>query len=131
SELPPLPDPAGRAGMFAGVSAGRLFCMGGANFPEGYPWEGGRKKWHNDVFMLEPGARQWQRLDAVLPGGLAYGVSASYNQDIFLVGGSTATAHCAETWRLRWVQGKLDVKEGPRLPHPLANMAGTRVGSLL
>ena len=131
SELPPLPDSAGRAGMFAGVSAGRLFCMGGANFPEGYPWEGGRKKWHNDVFMLEAGARQWQRLDTELPDGLAYGVSASYNQDIFLVGGSTADAHRAETWRLRWAQGKLEVNEGPRLPHPLANMAGTRVGSLL
>lgn len=131
SELPPLPDTAGRAGMFAGVSQGHLFCMGGANFPDGYPWEGGHKKWHNDIFMLEADANQWQQLDNLLPGGLAYGVSASYNDCIFLVGGSTATAHCDGTWLLRWRKGMLEMEEGPRLPHPLANMAGTRVGSLL
>lgn len=131
SELPPLPDTAGRAGMFAGVSQGRLFCMGGANFPDGYPWEGGRKKWHNDIFMLEAGANQWRQLADVLPGGLAYGVSVSYKDCIFLVGGSTATVHSDETWLLRWGNGILDIEAGPRLPHPLANMAGTRVGSLL
>jgi len=131
SELPPLPDTGGRAGMFAGVSQGRLFCMGGANFPNGYPWEGGRKKWHNDVFMLEAGANHWRQLDNVLPGGLAYGVSVSYHDCIFLVGGSTATTHSDGTWLLRWKKETLEMKEGPRLPHPLANMSGTRVGPLL
>ncbi|HSF44549.1 MAG TPA: hypothetical protein VLA58_01020, partial [Chitinophagaceae bacterium] len=41
-EFPGLPDTEGMAGMFAGQSNGRLFCMGGANFPDKKPWEGGK-----------------------------------------------------------------------------------------
>ena len=35
--LSSIPDREGMAGMFAGVSGGALFCMGGANFPDKRP----------------------------------------------------------------------------------------------
>lgn len=130
-ELPPLPDSLGRAGMFAGVSGGRLLVAGGANFPSGYPWEGGKKKWHNDVFALAEDARQWERCEVELPAGLAYGISSSYGGRVFLVGGSNARTHCDGVIILDWKDDALSIDDGPRLPHPLANMAGTRVGSLL
>ena len=56
--LPPLPDAQGFAGAFVGVikdaslppgkrrkSKGVLIVAGGANFPEGRPWDGGAKVW--------------------------------------------------------------------------------------
>lgn len=45
--------------MYAGVSNNFLLCMGGANFPEKMPWEGGVKQWHNKIFILEEGAKSW------------------------------------------------------------------------
>ena len=39
TQLPPLPDREGFAGMFAGISHGVSIAAGGANFPAGKPWE--------------------------------------------------------------------------------------------
>lgn len=52
TRLPNLPDARGVAGPFAGVSGGALIAAGGANFPNGFPWEGGTKVWHDDVYVL-------------------------------------------------------------------------------
>ena len=70
SVMPPLPDREGFAGMFAGVSAGQLFCMGGANFPEKRPWEGGNKKWYSNIYKLD-NSGQWLRLEDTLSSPLA------------------------------------------------------------
>ncbi len=131
SELPHLPDTSGRAGMFAGISGGRFFCMGGTSFPDRYPWEGGHKLWYDDVFMLENPDAKWQRLGRLLPRELAYGVSVSYQSRMIIVGGAHADGHSDRTWLLTLKGGALKVEEGPPLPHPLANMGGTLVGSLL
>lgn len=129
-ELPPLPDTVGRAGMFAGVSGGRLFCMGGANFPDKYPWEGGKKVWHDDMFMLDEGG-EWHLLDAKLPRQLAYGVSVSYDNHIVIVGGSGKDRHYADCVAFRWEEGRLIKEQYPALPVSLANMAGTLVGDVI
>jgi N-acetylneuraminic acid mutarotase len=66
SEFPALPDTEGMAGMFAGKSNGKLFCMGGANFPDKKPWEGGKKVWYDEIFMFVDD-QKWIRLDQKLP----------------------------------------------------------------
>jgi hypothetical protein len=48
---------------------------GGANFPAGRPWEGGRKVWHDGIFFLgadaaSAGAQTWRRVGR-LPRPLA------------------------------------------------------------
>ena len=129
--LPDLPDSLGRAGMFAGVTSGRHVVAGGANFPAGYPWEGGKKAWHDDVYVLHPGAEEWETSTVRLPVGLGYGVTGSYNDRIYLVGGSTPTEHRSDVLVLHWDNNTLQLDSGPSLPQPLANMAGTSVGSLL
>ena len=52
SELDPIPDQHGLAGMFAGVSHGVLIAAGGANFPDAPPWQNGTKVWHDTIFAL-------------------------------------------------------------------------------
>src|SRR4030095_10441619 len=54
---PPLPDPLGVAAPFAGVSGGALIVVGGANFPDKMPWEGGKKVWQQRVCTLDQPAR--------------------------------------------------------------------------
>lgn len=129
--LPPLPDVLGRAGMFAGVAGEHLVVAGGANFLAEMPWEGGKKKWHDDIFVLQNGSDHWEKSTLKLPAGLGYGVSGSYQGRVFLVGGSTASAHHDQVTILQWENNTLTLAEGPKLPSTLANMAGTTVGSLL
>ncbi|HEV2479040.1 MAG TPA: hypothetical protein VGS79_05230, partial [Puia sp.] len=53
-----LPLPPGRstqpgvAGPFAGVSGDALIVAGGSNFPDKKPWEGGRKAYVDEVYVL-------------------------------------------------------------------------------
>lgn len=130
-ELSPLPNQEGLAGMFVGVSNGSLICMGGANFPEKAPWDGGKKDWYDDIFILEEGASFWKMADEKLPVPLAYGVSGSYKNKIFVIGGSNTEGHYSKVYSVTYNQGKIDIDTETSLPHPLANMTGAIVGDLL
>lgn len=130
SEFAVLPDPEGMAGMYVGESGGRLFCMGGANFPDKKPWEGGTKVWYDVIFGLKPDGT-WERLEQRLPNRMAYGVSAEYQGEIILVGGSQENAFHATVWGMKWKDGRLTFRSLSSLPVSLANMAGCRVGKLL
>jgi len=130
-ELPAIPDKEGYAGMFAGVSNGALIALGGANFPDKMPWEGGIKKWYNNIYILEKNGEAWKLADAKLPQPMAYGVSVTYEDRIILVGGSDAKQHYADVHTVRYEKGKIQLDTLVSLPFPLANMTGTLVGNVL
>jgi N-acetylneuraminate epimerase len=124
-KLPPLPDPLGVAAPFAGMSNGALIVAGGANFPDKMPWDGGRKVWHDKVWVLEKPDGAWREAGK-LPRSLAYGVSLTVNGTFFCIGGSDAERHHADVLSYEWRGGKLvrsDVTPGA-LPISLANAAG-------
>ena len=123
-ELPPLPDPRGVAGVFAGVSGDALLVAGGANFPGQPPWEGGQKKWHDEVYVLERGATNWLT-GFKLPRPLAYGVAVAHDGGVLCLGGNDAERHHTEVFLLRWRAGRVLIETHfPPLPHPLANACG-------
>lgn len=128
--LPPLPDPEGFAGMFAGVSGHDIFCMGGANFPEKRPWDGGQKVWYDRIFRFNP-EKGWIILDERLPHAAGYGISVTYQDEIIMAGGSNADGHLRSVYAMKWDQSKLRFRTLPDLPQSLANMAGCLNGSLL
>lgn len=124
--LPVLPDENGFAGMFAGVSGGKLFCMGGANFPEKMPWQEGKKKWYDNIYMLEDG-KKWVKLSQRLTQPIAYGVSVSYQDAIFLIGGCNRDQHFNRVVSYKWTGKSLEYQEHPPLPITMAYMAGTLI----
>ncbi len=130
SELPALPDPWGYAGVYAGVVDGSLLVAGGANFPAGLPWEGGRKTWHADVFLLDEPGGDWRRVGQ-LPLPLGYGGTAELAGGLLLIGGSDVDRHHAAVWRLRLQDGELHYTRLPDLPAPLANFATVHWGSMV
>jgi N-acetylneuraminic acid mutarotase len=130
SPLAPLPEKLGVAGAFAGVSGGALLVAGGANFPDQMPWQGGRKVWHDSVFVLETPTGPWKKAGQ-LPHPLGYGVSVSHKHAVICVGGSDATRHYADAFQLRWRSGALAIEPLPALPMPLANMSGALAGQVL
>ena len=129
----PIPDEHGFAGPFAGVSSGTLVVAGGANFPDSYPWEGGRKVWHDRIFLLPEGSKEWTVSSLKLPRALAYGVSVSLpeqNNSIVMLGGSDGqrTSPCRTSPCLRSSSSTRDRRSScsPFLPcpSPWPNQAG-------
>jgi N-acetylneuraminic acid mutarotase len=134
-KLPPLPDREGFAGMFAGIAGDKLIVAGGANFPRGYPWEGGQKVWYDDVFVLDsPDSKSWARAELRLPVPAAYGVSFSWSGRTWLVGGETGSPNnspecLASVISIGFEKGRLTSKQEPPLPEPLKDSCGALVGS--
>ncbi|MFZ5833476.1 MAG: sodium:solute symporter family transporter [Planctomycetota bacterium] len=130
TELPPLPDPIGVAGPYAGVHRGALIVAGGANFPQAPPWEGGGKVWYDSIYVLEKPDGAW-KLAGRLPRPLAYGASVSTPQGVVCVGGSDATQHYADALLLQWDGSEVSVSPLAPLPKPCANLCGAMLGSTI
>jgi N-acetylneuraminate epimerase len=129
SSFPSLPDSRGYAAMYAGVSHGTLLAMGGANFPEKYPWEGGIKKWYDHIYAFSGG--KWQLLKEKLPQAAGYGIAVSYHDKVILVGGSTPTSHLTSVFSYEWINEGLVKRDLPALPEPIAYMTGAVLGDCL
>jgi N-acetylneuraminic acid mutarotase len=123
-QLPPLPDPHGVAGPFAGVADGALIVAGGANFPGGFP---GTKVWHDDIFVLAKPTGRWQRAGK-LPRPLGYGVSITTDRGLVCIGGNDAMRNYAGVFL---VNRNGNVTPMPALPRPVANACGARIGNTL
>jgi N-acetylneuraminate epimerase len=127
-QLPSLPDPIGFAGPFAGTSGGALIVAGGANFPDGMPWEGGQKVWYDSIFVLSKPQAHWLT-GFKLPRAIAYGVSISAPEGVLCAGGSDAHQHFRDVFLLSWRNGKIETRNYPPLPRPMANGCGALVGN--
>jgi SSS family solute:Na+ symporter len=126
-ELPPLPDTLGLGGAFAGVHDGVLIVAGGANFPDGPPWEDGVKIWHDDVYVLPRPDADWRR-DWKLDRPLAYGATVSIDEGVLLIGGCDSTATYADVSLLSWDGEAISRAPVAPLPHPSSFLAAALVG---
>ncbi|QNE41941.1 galactose oxidase (plasmid) [Hymenobacter sp. NBH84] len=137
--LPALPPQQGQAnpgvaGAFAGVSHGALLVAGGANFPNGYPWQNGPKVWHATVYVLTgKGSRQRWQLAQPLAQPLAYGASVGWHNQLIGLGGNNADRRHSQVFTLTWDADAGQVQQGtlPNLPLALANHAAAVLGDVL
>ena len=127
TDLPALPVAA--SGAFAGEHHGVLFLAGGAMWPES-PFQGGRKVWLANAYVLEPGADEWRKV-AAFDHAAAYGVAVSTTDGIICAGGSDGVTHSRTVLRVAW-DGNASVRERlPELPTPCAYMGGSVLGDIL
>ena len=125
--LPPLPDVRGFAGPQGGVSNGALLVAGGTNFPEKMPWEGGKKVWHDDVYVLESPGAEWKHAGK-LPHPLAHAAAMTTRRGLLCVGGSDGTQAVRDAVLIEWKNGRIAVRKLADLPAPLAGAAGAIIG---
>jgi len=129
--LPPVSDPIGFAGSFAGVHRGHLIAGGGANFPDGVmPWDGGKKVWHDHLFALDLSTPEtgWKPAGK-LPSRNGYGVSLTVDEGIIILGGSDEVRHFADVRLMTFGENlQASFRSLPSLPEPLAQMCGAAVG---
>ncbi|MBL7473263.1 sodium:solute symporter family transporter [Robertkochia sediminum] len=124
--LPELPatesgEPSlGFAGMMGGPVNEVIIAAGGANFPEGLPWEGGRKVWSSDIYVLANG--QWERSQTSLPMPLAYTASVTLDEGILCIGGNNSELVSDKVFLLSYESDNNEVRitDYPSLPEPLA-----------
>lgn len=115
----------GLAGPLAGVSNGVLLLGGGANFPDGYPWRGGKKKYYDEGFIYgfsgEHSLRLLKRFR--LPDTLAYAASVSTPQGVVVAGGENDKGAVTDVFIVQWMPDADTVAIRPLagLPQPLAN----------
>ncbi len=129
TRLPDTPNAPGAGGPFVGVAGDFLLCGGGSNYPDRPGWEGGAKKWHDDVWALAtPRSRKWTRVGR-LPRPMGYGVAVSIRQGVLIVGGADSHRHHPDCYVLSMEEDELKVRPFPFLPRPLAYAAGALVGS--
>lgn len=118
--LPAHPSGIGVAGVLAGVHDGVLIAAGGANFPEGPPWAGGKKVSHDAIHVLRPGDAAW-RPAGRLPEPRAYSAVLSLPDGLLVAGGENAETIFQDTLLLRWDGEAVVIERGPDLPAPVTS----------
>lgn len=117
----------GFAGPVTGVHHEVLFVAGGANFPDGMPWMGGKKKYYDEVYALkkdEKGALKYFK-SFRLPEAIAYAAVCSTPQGILYAGGENDQGISNKVWLLQWNASaeKMTVQNLPDLPLAVTNAA--------
>lgn len=125
----------GLAGPVAGISGDVLIVGGGSNFAGGAPWNGGVKRYYQDLYVYKKNADSLQltKSSGRLPQPLAYGASCSTDQGIVVAGGENENGPTASVYLLRWdsTSQSVLVDPLPSLPEPLTAGSMTRIGSTL
>lgn len=111
----------GVAGVFSGVIGNNLLIMGGANFPDQMPWEGGIKQWWSTLYAFNLIEETWSVVPDFLPAPLAYGISIQLPDEILCIGGCDANVCYPEVWSITEGHGKWKINRNwPPLPFGLA-----------
>ncbi len=138
AELPPKNNETkslGFAGAINGVNNDCLIIAGGANFPNGMPWNGGKKFYSNEVFVLQKTGNTffWNKIKDTLPEAIAYCGVTSTDVGIVYVGGENKNGISNKTFILNWniTKNKIHVKPLPDLPFALTNLAVTHIGNTI
>ncbi len=120
-------DPMGYAGAYVGQAGGRVYALGGANFPSGIPpWKGGEKVWTDRIFVIEEDGSS-HAASFRLPQAMGYGAYASYQGRLYIAGGSNQSGHLQTTYRLEVSADSGRFTGLPDLPAKIANCASVRI----
>ncbi len=125
----------GVAGPVTGIHNKELIVAGGANFPDGLPWNGGKKKYYNtaNVYQLKPRKLKWQHQSGNLPFSVAYAACTNTPQGIVYAGGESENGITDKVFLLQWAKKtkSLVAKELPSLPYAVTNAMATTVDNLV
>jgi cyclically-permuted mutarotase family protein len=136
--IPPIPPKTGDsiqpglAGPVTGSLGELMLVAGGANFPDGPPWKGGVKQYHDEVFLLrllENGSFSWAQSDKNLPVHLAYSAVATIPGGVISIGGENELGPVKDVFLFSACEGNIDIKRLPDLPAAISSGGAASVGS--
>ena len=126
----------GFAGPINGVNNNVLVVAGGANFPDGLPWEGGKKYYSNEIFILQKAGKKFvwnKKVKNTLPEPIAYCGNTSTDLGIVYVGGENENGISDKAFIVNWntAKNEIDTRPLPNLPVALSNIALTHIGNIV
>lgn len=129
-KIPNLPDgkpSPGLAGAAIGVNNNVLMIGGGANFSDGMPWNGGKKRYQHDIFIFKKENDSLINIpgDFHLPYPLAYSANCSIDKGIVAAGGENMQGPTDSVLLIDWDQkaNKPVISYLPNLPRPCTDGA--------
>jgi cyclically-permuted mutarotase family protein len=120
----------GVAGPVCGVIKNKIIVGGGANFPEGLPWEGGKKIYHNQLYTLSKkllGKYHWKKVESNLPNTLGYSANVNTKQGILVIGGENETGELKSVYLLKESNGQIKVVQLKDLPIPVTATSAVEI----
>ncbi len=137
-EMAPIPSANGSdvqhglASPFAGYSNGAVIVAGGCNFPDAPVYEGGIKKYYNDIFVFDEDENEWIT-SSKYPYSVAYGASVSTDKGVVCIGGNNLKQSYANVYLLTWDSKEKEMKilEWPALPFRMTRMAAALVDDVI
>ena len=110
----------GIAGPVTGIVGDVLIIAGGANFPDNPPWAGGKKKYHDKIYILkkkEKSKYQWlEGVSAKLDFPWAYPANVPYKKGFISVGGENENGVLKRVIYFQWLKDDLSITTLPELP---------------
>ena len=125
----------GFAGPVSGIIQNYFFVGGGANFPESMPWNGGTKKYYNQLLVYALKGEKFELLQKQfnLPNNLAYPASCNIGKGILFAGGENENGPSNLVWLMKWdiKTEKVKFEKLPNLPMALSNASMTVVKNMV
>ncbi len=124
----------GLAGPVSGVFRDVLFVGGGSNFEDAMPWEGGEKRYHDDIYLLKQDKNDevhWTQSERKLPFPMAYSACLSIPEGIVSMGGESGQGPVPNVFLLSVDDDLLRIEDWPDLPVPLTSAGAARIESTI
>lgn len=126
----------GLAGAISGYHNDVFIVAGGSNFEDALPWEGGKKKYFDDIYFLKKdknGVFTWQEKTLRLPEKKAYAAVVNTSDGIIYVGGENEKGLSNKVVLIQVFRNQINTKISifPDLPFALTNAAATLVNNQL
>jgi N-acetylneuraminate epimerase len=123
----------GVAGPVTGIIGDVLVVAGGANFPNGMPWDGGQKAYSKDVYLFTQDRNNGFTVSNTQSFGdsVAYAANISIENSIYSVGGERNGTATADVFRYFLENDSFQRVQLPSLPKQLTNGGVTRVNDYI
>ena len=125
----------GVAGAVIGWHNNILMVAGGANFPDALPWEGGKKKYHNQIFLFEKKGQQLVSLAThdIMSIPVAYAANCITKYGIAAVGGENEMGLLADAFLYKIAsEGKaVLIEKLPALPIPTTSASAVAIDDFI
>lgn len=124
----------GLAGAYIGtIDNSTAIIAGGSDFETLRPWEGGKKSFFREIYILTAGTSGYKCLPAAvsLPEGMGNGCSVVYGKSMYCLGGLTTSGYSSRIVRITGSGQSMSVEDVGILPEGFrANAAASLKGSI-
>lgn len=126
---------AGLAGAVIGSKNDQLLVAGGANFPDSFPWQGGKKKYHTKIFLFSKNGNKLTLVSShqQLSFPIAYAAHCTTKKGIVVAGGENEKGFLADAMliQINANDTSVTIEKLPALPAATSNGAAVVVADIV